>query len=962
MAEQNPKGAVLARVSTPIGADVLLFKAASISEQLNQVPSIRLEMLSEDADLVYADLLGQPIGIHVTLEDGGERHFHGLVTDMTQMGRHGRYLVYQAELRPWLWFLSRTTDCKVFQDKTVKDIVSEVFADYPMAKLEWRTTESYTPWVYCVQYRETDLDFVKRMLEIEGITWYFEHEEDTHTLILTDSVAAHKPFPAYGEIPYRNQNESLRAERESVLGWQVHHAVVPGKVVLQDYDFTRSGLDLRQQRAEPQHHEHATGEIYDYPGFYDKEADGEQLARHRMEALSAQAVTGAGTSDARGLACGHTFNLKGAPRKSENIEYLVTETSIKIQQADYEAKADGTGSSYLCSFKTLDAKVPFKPYRSTPKPCVQGPQTAVVVGPASEEIYCDEFGRVKVQFHWDRYGSKNDKSSCWVRVSQPWAGKNFGFQAIPRIGQEVIVDFLEGDPDQPIITGRVYNNMNMPPWELPGNKTQSGVLTRSSQGGVYENANAIRFEDMKGKEQLWIHAEKNQDIEVENDETHWVGRDRTKTIDRDETNYIKQDRTETVDRNEKITIHGWRTEEVDLDEQITIHKNRNEKVDLNEDILIGKNRTEKVGLDESIEIGVNRTNKIGKNHQETIGANHKVAIGKSQSIKIGKNLTETIAMLNIQNVGMAKMTNVGLGYMLNVGAAYSINVAGLKHVIVGAAYNEQVAKSRGMTAGEHITLKAGDTLSITGEKKITEKSKEIYIEGTTKLVLAVGASTITMTPGEININAPLVKINCPSASSSAAAAPAPGDKPVETGLGNDVDELAGKSPTLQRDLEQLKKDGWKIDYGANGGGSFADRSAKTITLDGNLRGNPAAATQTLAHEVGHARYNYVPDFSSKDAFVRGTLADEGAATMKNIEVRREILANGGPDIGIAGNPSNHAAYNSAYNQFLNDGNAGAARSSIGNIFGNGERTSTTGQSYADYYGGWYDQNFPKPGP
>ena len=249
-----------------------------------------------------------------------------------------------------------------------------------------------------------------------------------------------------------------------------------------------------------------------------------------------------------------------------------------LEFSDYESMPDRGGSEYRCSFVAMSSKQQFRPRRLTPKPFVQGPQTAVVVGPGGDEIYTDKYGRVKVLFHWDRVGkkTKDENCSCWIRVSQPWAGKAWGGVTIPRIGQEVVVDFLEGDPDQPIITGRVYNAEQMPPYALPANMTQTGMKSRSSKGGGPDNFNEIRFEDLKGSEQVFIHAEKNQDIEVENDETHWVGHDRKKTIDHDETTHVKHDRTETVDNNETITIHGNRTETVDKDETITIGGNRTE--------------------------------------------------------------------------------------------------------------------------------------------------------------------------------------------------------------------------------------------------------------------------------------------------------------------------------------------------------------------------------------------------
>jgi type VI secretion system secreted protein VgrG len=344
--------------------------------------------------------------------------------------------------------------------------------------------------------------------------------------------------------------------------------------------------------------------------------------------------------------------LQGSLRDSDNCEYLVTGTQIVVNQTAYESGGQVPGVGYSCRFTALDTSVPYRAARKSPKPVVQGPQTAVVVGPSGDEIFTDKYGRVKVQFHWDRYGKKNEKSSCWVRVSSPWAGKSFGFVQVPRIGQEVVVDFLEGDPDQPLITGRVYNAENMPPWELPANMTQSGVLSRSTKGGAYGNANALRFEDKKGSEQLWLHAEKNQDIEVENDETHWVGHDRKKTVDNNETNHIKVDRTETVDNNESITIGVDRTEKVGSNETIDIGANRTETVGANEDITIGACRTVSVTADESITVGASQTVSVGASRTDTISASLTQSIGASATVTIGGSLTQTVN-------GPTNMTSVG---------------------------------------------------------------------------------------------------------------------------------------------------------------------------------------------------------------------------------------------------------------------------------------------------------------
>ncbi|MFX1682997.1 type VI secretion system tip protein TssI/VgrG, partial [Mitsuaria sp. CC2] len=401
---------------------------------------------------------------------------------------------------------------------------------------------------------------------------------------------------------------------------------------------------------------------------------------------------------AQGVSTGHLLSLSRHPRESENAQYLITGTQISLSQAANEAGSGETG--LRCSFNCIPAAQQYRPPRRTPKPLVAGPQTAIVSGPAGEEIHTDKYGRVKVQFHWDRRGKSDERSSCWVSVAHPWAGSNFGGIHIPRIGQEVIIGFIEGDPDAPIIMGRTYNGENLPPWDLPANATQSGFLTRSTKGGSYGNANAIRFEDKHGDEQLWIHAEKNQDIEVENDETHWVGRDRTKTIDRHETVFVKGNRTETVD----------------LDETITVHKNRTERVDLDEKISIGMNRTEDVGINETISIGSNR------------------------SVTIGGNKTETISMAKAETIGLAKAETIGLGKALTIGAAYQTTVGGLMNTSVGLTQGTQVGRSKTTSVGTTYTITAGDEFSLTvGKASIVLKSDgTITINGHDINVLAAG--------------------------------------------------------------------------------------------------------------------------------------------------------------------------------------------------------------------------------
>jgi type VI secretion system secreted protein VgrG len=618
----------------PLPAADLLFGSMTAVQGLSALDEIELGLLSEKADIDPDKLLGKPAGVTLTLRDGAKRHFNGIVTRFGIGAAQGRRYGYQASVRPWLWLLTRTSDCRIFQEQSVPEIVETVFGDFGgLANFEFKLHRSYRTRTYCVQYRETDFNFVARLLEEEGIFWYFKHADGEHKLMLVDDNSALSPAEGYEKLPYYGNAGQVPPDTEYVSRWTFAREVQSGKVALTSYDFERPALALGVDATATRSHDQAEHEQFDFQGDYTVKADGQHLSDNRLDELQTRHERLGGDTNAQGLAAGHKFSLFRHPRDDQNAEYVCVHTRVSAQVNAYEA--GNTAGEFQCSFVAIPSAQAYRPGRRTPKPFVQGPQTAVVVGPSGEEIFTDKYGRVKVQFHWDRYGQKNEKSSCWVRTSSPWAGKSFGFVQVPRIGQEVVVDFLEGDPDQPLITGRVYNADQMPPWELPANATQSGVLTRSSKGGAYGNANAIRFEDKKDSEQLWIHAEKNQDIEVEKDETHWVGNDRKKTIDNNETTLVKNDRTEDVGNNETITIGANRTEKVGANEDITIGASRTEKVTANEDISIGANRTETVGASESI----------------TVGASQSVTVGASQSVTVGASKTETIAASLTQTVG-----------------------------------------------------------------------------------------------------------------------------------------------------------------------------------------------------------------------------------------------------------------------------------------------------------------------
>jgi type VI secretion system secreted protein VgrG len=547
---------------TPLGKDVLLFHRLHAREELSRLSEFQLDALSTKADINVDDILGKNVTVKVELADNSLRHFNGYVTRFAQVGMRGRYHAYHASVRPWLWFLTRRANCRIFQQQTVPDILKKIFNDYPgLADTKFEVTSNYRTWDYCVQYRETDFNFVSRLMEQEGIYYYFEYQEGRNTLVLADSYSAHSARPGCEELPFIPQERMTRPEQERISAWSFEREIQPGRYVLDDYDAEKPSVELQVKTNVQRQHSNADFEFYDYPGEYLVKDEGEQYVRTRIEELHTQFELAQGQTNSRGLSVGYLVKLTGQPREDQNREYLVVSAQHQLEYSEYESM-EASGTSYDCSFTMLSSRQQYRPARITPKPFVQGPQTAVVVGPSGDEIYTDKYGRVKAQFHWDREGEKNENSSCWIRVSHPWAGKNWGMVAIPRIGQEVIVDFLEGDPDNPIITGRVYNAEQMPPYELPANMTQTGILSRSSKGGSGANANEFRFEDKKGSELVYLHAEKDQDISVENDESHTVGHDRTKTIDNDETSHIKHDRTETVDNNEMITIGVNRTENV----------------------------------------------------------------------------------------------------------------------------------------------------------------------------------------------------------------------------------------------------------------------------------------------------------------------------------------------------------------------------------------------------------------
>ncbi|MFB3302426.1 type VI secretion system Vgr family protein [Pseudomonas sp. AMR01] len=562
----------LARITSPLGPDVLLLNEMGGGEELGRPFNYELQLTSLDANIDLNQLLGKPMSVGVQLADGGERYFHGLVARCSQNIDQGQFASYQVTLRPWLWLLSRTSDCRIFQNLSIPQIIKQVFRDLGFSDFEDALSRPYREWEYCVQYRETSFEFVSRLMEQEGIYYFFRHEQDRHVLVLADAYGAHTTVPGYASIPYYPKDEQQR-ERDHMHNWHLAQEVQPGSLELNDYDFQRPSASIDVRSAMPRPHTAGDYPLYDYPGTYVQSADGEHYARTRIEALQTLHEQIEFSGNARGLGSGHLFSLTGFSRQDQNREYLIVGIRYYIVQESLESGGGSGSAQFESSLTCIDAQQSFRPLANTHRPIVKGPQTALVVGPKGEEIWTDQYGRVKVHFHWDRHDQSNENSSCWIRVSQAWAGKNWGSMQIPRIGQEVIVSFLEGDPDRPIITGRVYNAEQTVPYDLPENATQSGMKSRSSKGGTPANFNEIRMEDKKGLEQLYIHAERNQDIVVEVDESHSVGHDRNKSIGHNETVTIGNNRLRIVKQEDILSVGQRKTDSISQSYVIEVGEN-----------------------------------------------------------------------------------------------------------------------------------------------------------------------------------------------------------------------------------------------------------------------------------------------------------------------------------------------------------------------------------------------------
>ena len=610
------------------------------TEEVSRLFQFELLLACDSSSVSLAGVVGKP-GLLTVTSEGGERRFHGLVNRLDQRESGRRFTVYSASLVPAAWLLTKRLDCRIFQKLGVRKIVKHVL-DAARVEHSFRSRGNQDPPErdYCVQYRESDWAFICRLLEEEGYFFHFEHTADRNVLRISNDSTVAGDLPVGAGLRFVGPDSAMPGE-EHIYQLNMREEICSGKVSLKDYNFENPSIDLGTTQDGPRD---TPLEVYDYPGVYGEQARGKTVSQLRLEEARAQAVVLEGQSSAPRMASGLCFKLDGHTRADLNGKmYFVLKVEHRAEKTakDLEAGALDDRCTYDNSFCSIPRETPFRPPRNTPKPLVHGAQTAVVVGPSTEEIYTDKHGRVKVQFHWDRLGERNQYSSCWVRVSQLWAGQGWGAMFIPRIGQEVIVEFLEGDPDRPIITGRVYHAQNPPPYTLPEARTRSTIMSNSTPGG--KGSNEIRFEDQKGGEELYTHAEKDQNERVEHDMSTWVGhdqslevdRDRHKEVHRDETTTVGRDRAEKVERHETIAVMGNRDESVKGQETVTVGKDRVHTVSGNQQVTVRRDAT--------LAVVKNETEKVGLKKQLTIGSSYTARVGSRMDLRVGSDLTQKVA-------------------------------------------------------------------------------------------------------------------------------------------------------------------------------------------------------------------------------------------------------------------------------------------------------------------------------
>ncbi len=635
----QPAGAAFLFRLGPHQADELTVSGISGTEALSQPYAFQVDFHPRDDEPLEAESLpGVEALLSVEVRGGSPRHIHGMVRRVALLGQQGGRWRYRAWVVPKLWRLSLVKRSRIFQGKTVPQIVKAVLEEAGV-EVKLSLNGSYEAREYCTQYRETDLAFISRLLEWEGIFYFFQHAEDGHLMVLGDGSNVHEALPGGATLPVK-EKEGLAEAGEYLRTLERIHRLRPGVMHLKDYDFEKPELDV-SGKAESEEGQGAL-EVYDYPGEYVVPGVGKQVAKVRMEEATQASRTLNGEGVAPSLTPGYRFEVQDEGTHAG--EYTVVEVVHSGRQPETAGGREALGGLYRCGFKCMPSKVPFRPRRRTEVPRIAGLQTATVVGPSGEEIHTDGHGRIKVQFHWDREGQRDDRASCWVRVGQAWGGPAWGALYLPRIGQEVLIRFLEGNPDRPLVAGTVYNGANPTPYALPDEKTKSTLKSASTPGS--DGFNEVRIEDAASQEEIYLHAQKDEELITENDKSQGVGAN--------EALLVKKDRSRTVEGNQSL------------------------RVLMSDMSLIEGNQ--------STRVTGNRSTRVGASHSESVEGN--------QTVTVAKNFTGAITQAVSESVGAAKALSVGGSYLVNVGLALNEAVGGLKSVEIGGLHSEFVVGSR----------------------------------------------------------------------------------------------------------------------------------------------------------------------------------------------------------------------------------------------------------------------------
>jgi type VI secretion system secreted protein VgrG len=723
-------------MTTPLGKDKLLLVGVTGTEAISELFQIQLDAIAtNETQIAFDQLLGKKITAQILAPGGSKRYISGICNRVVQGGRDPVFTAYRLEIVPEFWFLTRKSQSKIFQQMTVPDILNEVFQGL---NVQIQLKGQYKSRDYCVQYRETDFHFASRLMEEEGIFYFFTHTSNNHTMVVADAPDAHPEVPFDSTATYAPLDVTNVTE-DRITSWEKQQDLRSMKTTLWDHTFELPHKNLEAEtpiqdtvQVGTVSHKLKIGdadklELYDWPGEYAQRFDGvgpekqdrpsdiqniytdnTRTSGIRMQQEATPALLVSGTSRLRQLTAGHRFALQD--HFNANGPYVVTSVSHTARMTSDYRSGEMDEIAYDNAFTAIPFALPFRPQRVTPKPVVHGTQSAVVVGPSGQELYTDKYGRVKVQFHWDRLGQNNELSSCWVRVAQLAAGRRWGTSFWPRIGQEVIVDYLEGDPDQPIIVGTVYNADQMPPYlgkgpdsEHPEENLLSGFKSNTSMGG--QGYNEWRFFDAKGKEQIFMHAQRNIDLRVLNDrmenvigDRHLIvgpdgsgnsggsgngngqGGNKRELIYKDKHLHVKGNQVELIEGNQQQTIGGGSGGNLDLlvmqtkketikgNNNLHVNGNHAEQVDGNQDITISGNRTESVGSNQGITVGGNQSASVGGNQSLTVGSNLQEQVGQNYALSSGMEIHLQGGMNVVIEAGMS-LTLKGPGGFINIGPA-----------------------------------------------------------------------------------------------------------------------------------------------------------------------------------------------------------------------------------------------------------------------------------------------------